>query len=271
MRQLLCLYLLIPCSVIAQDGERFITSTASMLAVNRSEHKLFFSPIRRPFKIDPLSTNVQNHRSRAFHYVWQHDYEQAAIWLEKLSTEYPKEHGMVGEIYLSQLRDYPRALRHLDAYDALTPLFNDMINNNPVSYLRGLTYRALENNAQAVEQFSVGIDSLAMKHGAEWVNYRHYVSRATSYIALQQPEKALIDLDHAIKNFNQSALAQYHRGRALLQLNRVAEAQTAFQDASFFFKALRAERTGEYQEDNFNPLYEAEIDEALANLKKQKR
>jgi len=268
----LILVWLLPIAALAQDGDRFLKSSASMLANNRSVQKrFFFAEKREQVRQDTMSATAENYRHRALNYVWQNQYEQAAIWLEKTGDAYPKEHGFIGEIYLSHLYDYPRALSHLDAYDALTPTFDDMIGNTPVSYLRGLTYRSLGNHCKAIEQLSIGIDSLASKHGAEWVNYRHFVSRAVSYIATQQPEKALVDLDKAIKNFHRSALVQYHRGRALLQLNRLEEARTAFQDASFFFKALRAERTSDYQEDEFNPIYEPEIDDALANLKNQTR
>ncbi len=243
-----------------------------MLATNRKAASMFYTNTKREkIRHDTSSATAQSYRSRAFTYLWQSNYEEAALWLEKTGDNYPKEHGIVGELYLSKLQDYPRALHHLDAYDALTPNFDDMISNNPVSYLRGLTYRSLGDHSKAIEQFCLGIDSLAIKHGAEWVNYKHFVSRAISYIATQQPEKALTDLDKATKNFSRSALVAYHRGRAFLQLNRTIEARTAFQDASFFFKALRAERTGDYQEDDFNPVYEDEIDEALANLKTQTR
>ena len=271
MKYVLFLSLLLPISAFAQDGEKQLKSCASMLANNRQPQRFpFFLTGRRTNQPDTLSASAQNYRYRAFSYLWQNDYEAATLWMEKTGDNYPKENGMIGEVYLSKLQDYPRALRHLDAYDALTPYFDDMIGNNPVSYLRGLTYRNLGNHTKALEQFCIGIDSLALKHGAEWVNYKHFVSRAMSYIATGQADKALVDLAKANKNFSRSALVAYHRGRALLQLSRTAEARTAFQDASFFYKALRAERTGDYQEDDYNPVYEEEIDEALSQLKPTK-
>ncbi|GAB4015175.1 tetratricopeptide repeat protein [Spirosoma koreense] len=273
MNRLCWLLLLLPLFVTAQpDGERFLTATTSLLRANRRTEPLFFSaPGREKLRLDTLAASAQNYRQLAFHYFWQNDYEAAASWLEKTAAQFPKEHGMVGEFYLARLHDYPRALRHLDAYDALTPRFDDIISHNPVSYMRGLAYRGLGKYAKAIEQFSIGIDSLSSKHGSEWVNYRHFVSRAVSYLATQQPQKALADLDKAAQNFGRSALVQYHRGRALRQLNRFDEARMAFDDASFFFKALRAERTGDYQEDDYNPIYEPEIDEALATLKNKIR
>lgn len=264
--------LLLPLSVLAQHGELFLQSSASMLAANRATKVRGFSPEQfARVRLDTLSASGQHYRFKAVNYLWTTDYEQAYTWLEKTATQYPKEHGFVGEMYLRQLRDYPRALAHFDAYDALTPHFDDIVGYNPVSYLRGLAHRAMGNHEKAIDEFTQAIEPLAQKHGAEWVNYRHFISRAVSYLATNQPEKALADLEKALKNFNRSALAYYYRSQALIQLNRTAEAGTALQDASFFFKALRAERRGDYQEDDFNPIYEPVIDEALDHLKKQNR
>ncbi|GAB3547934.1 tetratricopeptide repeat protein [Spirosoma fluminis] len=256
-------------SVLAQTGEESLDAYASALAVNRTVPPAYVWAGFKRAQAGPDTASVSgiNYRFRALGYVRLREYEQAAYWLEKTADLFPKEHGAVGEVYLSMLHDYPRALQHLNAFDALTPTFDDMINNNPVSYLRGLTYRSLGDHSKAIEQFSISIEPLEAKHGAEWVNYRHYVSRAVSYLATQQPEKALADLDKAIRNFKRSALVFYYRGQALVQLNRPADARTAFQDASFFCKALRYERAGNYQEDSFNPVFESEIEEALANLK----
>lgn len=259
---------------LAQDGGQSVRWTSIMLANNRQAMGIpFFMGGRRGMVVDKpetTETSVQQYRSQVFTCLTQKNYEEATVWMEKMTGSYPKEHGFIGENYLSRLHDYPRALSHLQAYDALTANFDDMIGNNPVSYLLGLAYRGLGNHSKALYHFSVGIDSLATKHGAEWVNYRHFVSRAVSYIATNQADKALSDLDKAAKNYPKSALVAYHKGIAYLQLNRLTEARTAFQDASFFYKALRAERTGDYQEDDTNPIYEEEIDEALSKLKQLK-
>lgn len=270
MRSTLFLCLLFQVTALAQPAEQILSASAYMLANNRPYEPAFSGATKRQKNyFDTLSSSAQHYRDQSFYYLWQYDYEKATSWLEKTGDSYPKEQGMIGEIYLRHIKDYPRAIRHLDAYDALTPHFDDMISHNPVSYLRGLAYRGLNSHLKAIEQFCITIDSLSRKHGAEWVNYKHFVSRAVSYIATGQPNKALADLDQATKNFSRSALVAYHRGRALLQLGRTVEARTAFQDASFFVKALRAQRAGDYQEDDFNPVYEEEIDEAINQLKTQ--
>ncbi len=262
--------LLLPLTTFAQNGERYyLESSGWLMAQNRATRFGFaYNTKRELARWDTMAVTAENYRFRAMNYVWQQEYEQAAAWFEKTTALFPKEHGAAGEFYLEFLKDPSRALHHLDAFDALTPTFDDVVNHNPVSYLRGLTFRYVGDHQKAIEQFSKAIDPLADKHGTEWVSYRHFIGRAVSYVAMNQPEKALIDLDKANKNYGQSALVQYYRGLALQQLGRVAEARTAFQDASFFFKAHRANHYEGTQEDEFNPLYEAQIDEALAVLKK---
>lgn len=270
MKNVLLFCLLFQIAVQAQPAEQSLRASAYMLANNQPYNPVFSGAAKRQKSyFDTLSASAQHYRDRSLFHLWQYDYEKAISWLEKTGDRYPKEQGMVGEVYLRYLKDYPQAIQHLNAYDALTPNFDDMISHNPVSYLRGLAYRGLENHPKAIEQFCIAIDSLSRKHGAEWVNYKHFVSRAISYIATGQADKALADLAQATKNFNRSALVAYHRGRALLQLGRITEARTAFQDASFFVKALRAQRAGDYQEDDFNPVYEEEIDEVINQLKTQ--
>lgn len=267
MNRLLIL-LFLPMAALAQDGERELKTTARLLALNRQTGFGFvYTTKREQARQDTATASGPNYRFRALNFVWQQDYERAANGFEKTTALYPNEHGAAGEFYLHFLADPVRAMRHLDAFDALTPTFDDMVNHNPVSYLRGLTYRYTGDHSNAITQFAKAIDPLASKHGAEWVNYRHFISRAVSYIALNEPEKALADLDKANKNYGQSALVHYYRGRALVLLNRLTEARTAFQDASFFFKAYRANHNADAQEDEFNRLYERQIDEALAALK----
>ena len=268
MKFLCVLFVLLVTTASAQDSDRILQSIKLQLSSNGAVPRGFYYGTKREaVRLDTMMATAPNFRLKAFSHLWQQDYEQAVDWLEKMAALFPKEHDTAGELYLSTFHDYPRALRHFDAYGALTPAFDDIVGYNPVSYLKGLAWRGLGNHEKAIQQFSIAIDSLVSKHGAEWVSYKQFVSRAISYIATQQPEKALLDLDKATANFPRSALVHYHRGRALLLINRPEQARTAFQDASFFVKALRAERTGDYLEDDFNPVYEAEIEETLERLK----
>ncbi len=259
------LLLLLPFSVLAQDSERLLTETDQLLTINRNKANAFFRDTRLVTQPDTAKKTADYFAHQGRFYLVKQEPGRAVALFEQSAALNPKEYGYLGYSFLTQWHDYPRAIQYLNAYDALTPNFDDVEGNNPVSYLRGLAYQKLGNHPKAIEQMSLGIDPIDLKHGSEWVNYRYFINRAVSYLAMQQPEKALTDLDKAVKNFSRSALAQYYRGRALLALNRRTEAKTAFQDAAFFLKALRAER-GNYQEDEYNPVCEEEVDEALAEL-----
>ena len=252
-------------SSVAQSGSDDLNQVAWMLSANRHTGQLFrgLGSKWQLARLDTIAVTGETMSQQAFYYLMQQNYEKGVALLEKSTQLDPKQHRNAGWTYMMTLRDYPRALRHLNAFDALTPDFDDTDGISPVSYLKGLCYRNMGNHAEAVRQFSKGIDSLAKKHGSEWVNYKHYVSRAISYLSLNQPDKALIDLDSALKNStSESPLALYHRGKAYQQQGRTADAKRAFQDAQFFWQANRVKGISQ-PEDYNNPVTEGDIDEAL--------
>jgi len=262
---LLWLGLALSSRCVAQFGSDDLTLTAWTLSINRHTGNFFMGlgSKRQMARFDTMATTGRNMGQQAFYYLMQQDYEKGVFFLEKSTELDPKQHRDAGRTYMNTLHDYPRALCHLDAFDALTPDFDDTDGIAPISYLKGLCYRNMGNHTEAVRQFSKGIDSLAVKHGSEWVNYKHYVSRAISYLVLNQPDKTLADLDSAMKNStSESPLALYYKGKTLLQQGRTTEAKRAFQDAQFFWQANRVKGISQ-PEDYNNPVTEADIDEAL--------
>ena len=212
---------------------------------------------------DTMAVTGETMSQQASYHFMLLDYEKGVALTEKSTELDPKQHRDAGRTYMMTLHDYPRALRHLEAFDALTPDFDDSDGIAPISYLKGLCYRNMGNHSEAVRQFSKGIDSLAAKHGSEWVNYKHYVSRSVSYLAISQPDKALADLDSAMKNStSESPLALYYKGKTLLQQGRTTGAKRAFQDAQFFWQANRVKGITQ-PEDYNNPVTEGDIEEAL--------
>ena len=254
-----------------QDGTIFLEETSRKLAQNSLSERWFWNIVWKESLTKPDSVRTAEQlQYQGSVFAATNQLNRAVEYYEKAAQRSPRAHGMIGYIYLRDMHDYPRALQHFNAYDALTVNFDDIEGNNPVSYYRGVIFLKTGEYAQAIEQLNRAIGDIEGKHGAEWVNYRYYITRARGLLATNQPEKALADLDKAIKNYNKSALAYYQRGRALQQLGRLAEAKTAFIDAQFFFRANRAEVLRVNQpflpEDQFFPLYEAEIDETLAKL-----
>jgi tetratricopeptide (TPR) repeat protein len=193
------------------------------------------------------------------------DYDRAFADYEAAARLDPKKRGEIGWRYLFLLHDYARARDHLEAFDALTPNFDDPIDDYSVNYLKGRAYAGLGQHGQAVAAYNVAIDVRAQKHGLDWVDYRYLVARALSRLTLNQTEKALIDLDNALKNRPKSAMANFHRGRALQQLNRLAEARDAYRDALFFARSEYFERDYYYEQPD--AAYPEQIEAALAALK----
>lgn len=273
MIRLLLLCISIPFFSLAQNANTQLAITQSILTVNQKKvQEYYWATNNEKKRLDTLSNSSESTFRQAERYRYLREFDKAVPLYEKTVQLNPKRQGYIGYVYLAFLHDYPRAMRHLNGYDAQTANFDDVEGNNPVSYYRGVIYLKTGEYAQAIEQLNRSIGDIEGKHGSEWVNYRYYVSRAKAFIATNQPEKALEDLDKAIANAKKSALAYYHRGLALQQLGRLAEAKSAFQDAQFFFRANRAEvirvKQAFLSEDQFFPLYEPEIEEALANLSK---
>jgi tetratricopeptide (TPR) repeat protein len=247
---------------LAQSGDESLAEIDMTLFLNhRTSHIFMGANAKQSMAIlDTMAVTAEVLQQRA---MFERDIAKAVAMLEKSTELDPKMHNTVGWSFLFAYRDYPRALRHLEAYDALTPDFDDTDVMSPVSYLKGLCYRGMGNHAEAIRQFSKGIDSLAQKQGAEWVNYKHYITRAISYLALNQPDKALADLDLAIKNStSDSPLALYYKGKAFLQQGRTTDARRTFQDAQFFWQANRVKGISQ-PEDDTNLVMEEDIDEAL--------
>ncbi len=253
-----------PCR--AQPGRNAGDETLGHIATtlwfnNHPDQILFGTNMRRQaMRFDTMPQTGENLHQRA---MFEPDMETAIALLEKSTQLDPKLHNTVGWSYLVAYHDYPRALYHLNAYDDLTPNFDDMDNMAPVSYLKGLCYRNMGNHTEAVREFSRGIDSLVRKHGVEWVNYKYFVSRAISYSALGQFDKALIDLDLATRNCtHDSPLILYHKGRVFEGQGRPTDAKRAFTDAKFFWQANNAKGISQ-PEDDYNLVLEDDIDEAL--------
>lgn len=193
------------------------------------------------------------------------DYELAFADYEMAATLNPKSRGEIGWRYLFLLRDYPRALSHLNAFDALTSNYDDPIDDYSVNYLKGRALAGLHRYEEAVAAYTIAIDNRQNRHGSEWVDYRYWVARSVTYLALNQPGNALSDLDKALTNNPKSAMTLYHRGRALQQLNRIAEARDSFRNALFFVRSEPFERDYYYEQPD--GAYEGQIEVALNAFK----
>ena len=195
----------------------------------------------------------------------QGDYDVAFADYETAARLNPKSRGSIGWRYLFFLRDYARALTYLNDFDAQTPNYDDPIDDYSVNYLKGRALAGLDQYEQAIAAYDVAIRNRESRYGLAWVDYRYLVARAVSYLAVKQAANALQDLDKALTNNPKSAMAHYHRGRALQQMDRTTEARNAFRDALFFVRSQPFERDYYYEQPD--AAYEPEIEAALSKLK----
>jgi tetratricopeptide (TPR) repeat protein len=236
-----------------------------MLKLNSAESAYMFEWRNSQKLPDSLRTGQQLFFEGSV-YQSKNKLDRAVAYYEKAAQKDPTMQGMIGYDFLNQLHDPVTALRYFEAYDARTPNFDDISANDPISYRKGLAYAMLGNHAEALQQFDKGLGAIEQKHGAEWVNYRFFVSRAVSYLALKQPDCALDDLAKALKNYDRSAIARFYQGVAYQQMGRIAEAKVAYDDARFRMQYLRYQQ-GNYNEGLIYDLYEGQIDDALNSLK----
>ena len=267
---LLCVLLALSVSALAQDEKAFVQLSQLLAGNARYKTPALWEGTQRlqAWYSDTISVTGDSVRKgdwfmyRALNPLKLGDYDRAFADYETAVRINPRNQGQVGWRYLFLLRDYPRALVHLNAFDVLTPNYDDPIDDYSVNYLKGRALAGLRQYEQAVVAYTIAIDSREKRHGPEWVDYRYWVARSVSYLALNQPENALSDLDKALKNNPKSAMILYQRGRALQQLRRTAEAQSAFQDALFFVRSQPFERDYYYEQPDAG--YEGQI-EALLN------
>ncbi len=208
---------------------------------------------------------AENTRENGVGSLKQGDYDRAVTYYERACQLDPKYHGYVGWVYLDYMRDYDRALRHLNAYDSLTAGSDDMVGDNPVQFLKGRVYSQTGDYPKAISLYSSAISRIEQRVGAEWVSYLYYIARGVAYRQINQPALALADFEKSLKNNPQSAMAHYHRGTALQHLGRLAEATTAYRDAQFFLKAKPIERDVYFE--HYDAVYEPQIEAALNRLR----
>jgi tetratricopeptide (TPR) repeat protein len=267
MNRLLSLFLLAPFAVSAQYESLVMQGVHAQLMLssyyrNPSGHRHYVAQLDSSIQ---AGHEVANHTySKALYYMYQRQWDKAMPLFEEACRLDPENHGYTGWVYLSLLRDYPRALAHYDAYDALTPNLDDREGDHAVSYLRSEIFRFMGRHAEALPGYDKAIALVEDKHGPTWVNPRYYVARGQSRLALGRAAEALADFDKAIPNNPSSALSSYWKGRALQALNRPAEARIAYNDALLWLANSTVEQDEYYEV--VDSVYAPQIEGAIASL-----
>ncbi len=267
-----CLFL--PSLSVAQPSYNWLFQRLSDMARFPDSGSYWSESSRRAYEsygLRAMMTKDSSKRSEVLTYralgeLKYGNYDRAFADYEAAVKLNPKKAGEIGWRYLFLFRDYARALTHLQAFDELTPNFDDPIDDYSVNYLKGRAYAGLGDHENALKAYTLTISQRAARLGMEWVDYRYLVARGVSYLAHKQATEALADFDMAIKNYPKSSMANYHRGRALEKLGRTEEAKIAYGDSRFFLVSNNSFERDYYYEQP-DAAYEEDIEEAIQRLK----
>lgn len=268
MRHWLLLVYLLSCSIVQAQHEAVLMQNMTQNLMTSATYRHPWGYVYYVARLDSAiraGYEVADHTfQKGIHFLNQGAFDKAVPLLEEACRLKPSHHGYVGWVYLRTLRDYPRALTHYDAYDALTPDVDDREGDHAVSYLRSHIYRYTGRHAEALPGYDRAISLVEDKHGPTWVNPRYYVARGCSRLAVGRAQEALSDFEKAVPNNPVSAITNYWKGRALQALGRPDEARIAYNDALLWLSNSTIEQQ-QYYEDQ-DAVYEQQVNEALASL-----
>ncbi|MFH4968279.1 tetratricopeptide repeat protein [Gaetbulibacter sp. M240] len=147
------------------------------------------------------------------------NYDIAISSLEKSYRMNPNEAGAYyGWVLLYYYHDYEMALEVLNRYDDSTPRFSDWPMGECIHYLKGLAHKELGDFKLAIQEFNISIGNTSKKHGEDWVDYQVFLNKGISFFYLEEYDKAIIEFDRVIKNYDKCSEAYYFKGLSQLKL-----------------------------------------------------
>jgi tetratricopeptide (TPR) repeat protein len=186
---------------------------------------MYEGSLLRQSKLDTLIAinpeKEEYYRRKSFAHTRIGDYHlafpliQKAVQLDPFNALY-----FAGWQLLYMYRDYDRALDYYTYYDDINPGV-DYIRGENVNFLKGLAYKQKGNYDEAVKEFD-----LCILHEKEGVSEYVYVYRGIANLKNECLEASLEDFDIALEKFPNCTMAYVYKGEALINLNRLNEAET---------------------------------------------
>ncbi len=153
------------------------------------------------------------------------NYAIAIDKLEKaIELDFKEEADYYGWLLLYYYRDYEKALSILEKYDALTPNFSDAPMGEDIHYLKGLCHMQLNHYQNAVDEFDIYINNLAVTHGEDFVDVYTFVQKGRCLSELGRFQEAIPSYKKAIEYHENCSEAYYFMGLTQLKMDENSNA-----------------------------------------------
>jgi tetratricopeptide (TPR) repeat protein len=165
------------------------------------------------------------------------------------------------------LRDYEGALHDLQTLDTLTSFNPGQSGDGSYNLyiVMALCAREQGHMTEAFHYFSLGIDSVIVHKGIEWIGLYDYLHRAVTRMRVKDYAGALLDLDKQEKKYAGFAETYCYRGEVLLLLGQKAAAKAAFERAKALFVSEGYHFSDPYCEMQ-DVVYLEDIEEGIAEV-----
>lgn len=190
------------------------------------------------------------------------NYAIAIDKLEKAMLINPEEiSAYYGWVLLYYYRDYEKALKILEQYDAYTPNFADAPSGEDIHYLKGLCHFQMKNYKNAVKEFDIYITNLASTHGEDFVDVYTFVQKGRSLTELGKFDEAILSFKKAISYYKDCTEAYYFMGLTQVKMKKQSEACINFNIALDMIN--QGEKSNDVYVELFHEIYPQQIQKSI--------
>ncbi|WP_297704715.1 tetratricopeptide repeat protein [uncultured Eudoraea sp.] len=189
------------------------------------------------------------------------DYATGFYYLDKAVELEPNKHlGYRGYMKLRFLRDFKGALIDFNRLDSLTPNVKDAPWGEDIDFLRGESYFGLKDYTRALEYFQQSLSN----QGTDWADVQTFIYQGLCHYELADYNGAISSFESALIQYDKTCEADFGLGRTYLQLGDTLKGIDYLRKAKENIAYKRDDTYKEY----LNEIYQEEIEDLLANLKK---
>lgn len=205
-------------------------------------------------------------------YLKRGDFFTWRKYIDKAAALKPEDYLPIrGWCRFKFLRDYEGALEDLHRSDSLPHYILTRSGDGywNIYTMMALCYRELGRNAEALQFFNQGIDSVITQYGYVQTGMFDYLYRGVLKLRMKDYSGALADFDQQEKRCDNYMETPYYRGLAYLGLGNTQKATQQLQEAARIYKE------GYHFNDPYcempDAVYLSDIEAALASIPKPRK